>query len=263
MLVLGTGQSTGRVVASRRFAGVLVTTTQHASNEYETGTHYHEHPHLCLLLQGADLESRGSLPYPREVGQVFFYHAGEPHATVASDGPSRHANIEFDEAFLRTHGVTEPGIETAIRTRRDAAFLVIRIQSEARRGDDVSPLAIESLLLELVGPAPADARTRPRWVQEVDTILHDRWNQQLSLRELSVATGTRPVTISKHFRRYFAATLGDYVRRLRVSRSLPLLANAGIALSDVAYRCGFADQSHFTRTFRALTGVTPGAYRNL
>jgi AraC-like DNA-binding protein len=34
------------------------------------------------------------------------------------------------------------------------------------------------------------------------------------------------------------------------------------ALSTVALECGFCDQSHFTRTFKAWTGITPGHYRD-
>jgi AraC-like DNA-binding protein len=40
-----------------------------------------------------------------------------------------------------------------------------------------------------------------------------------------------------------------------------LLVSSSLALAQVADRCGFADQSHFTRDFRSLTGMTPRAYR--
>jgi AraC-like DNA-binding protein len=32
-------------------------------------------------------------------------------------------------------------------------------------------------------------------------------------------------------------------------------------LTDIAFSAGFADQSHMTREFRRLTGLSPGAYR--
>ena len=34
-----------------------------------------------------------------------------------------------------------------------------------------------------------------------------------------------------------------------------------LALAQIAYECGFADQSHFTRVFTAAVGATPGAWR--
>jgi AraC family transcriptional regulator len=34
-------------------------------------------------------------------------------------------------------------------------------------------------------------------------------------------------------------------------------------LSQVAYACGFADQSHFIRTFKSMTGLLPAKFKNL
>jgi AraC-like DNA-binding protein len=50
-----------------------------------------------------------------------------------------------------------------------------------------------------------------------------------------------------------------YLDQLRVRHARELLRN-GIAPADVALRTGYADQSHLTRHFRRLVGVTPGQY---
>ena len=41
-----------------------------------------------------------------------------------------------------------------------------------------------------------------------------------------------------------------------------LLQKKGISLCEIAYECGFADQSHFTRVFKRRVGVTPGVFRS-
>jgi AraC-like DNA-binding protein len=48
-----------------------------------------------------------------------------------------------------------------------------------------------------------------------------------------------------------------------VEQNKGLLRDGRLSLSDVALSCGFADQSHFTRVFTKLTGLTPGAWRRL
>lgn len=71
-------------------------------------------------------------------------------------------------------------------------------------------------------------------------------------------------------RRHLSARFGDEVglgpkavgRILRFRRATTLLG-AGAAPGDVAAACGFADQPHLTREFRAMAGVTPGAFPNL
>jgi AraC family transcriptional regulator len=51
------------------------------------------------------------------------------------------------------------------------------------------------------------------------------------------------------------------MRKLKIERSLEMLKTPGIRLTDVAYDCGFFDQSHFTRTFKQLTGLLPAQYQ--
>jgi transcriptional regulator GlxA family with amidase domain len=48
-------------------------------------------------------------------------------------------------------------------------------------------------------------------------------------------------------------------RRVEVAKDL-MLAEP-MPLAQVAAACGFADQSHFTRTFASLTGLTPARWR--
>ena len=47
----------------------------------------------------------------------------------------------------------------------------------------------------------------------------------------------------------------------RVEESKALLLNSTLSLTEIAIKCGFADQSHFTRSFAAAVGATPGRWR--
>ncbi len=55
--------------------------------------------------------------------------------------------------------------------------------------------------------------------------------------------------------------LGTYMRRLRVEWAADRLAGSDLPISTIAFRAGFADQPHLTRTFKSETGWTPGQYR--
>ena len=101
----------------------------------------------------------------------------------------------------------------------------------------------------------------PRWMHRLDELLNEKWNEPVTLKELSVSTETHPVTISKNFRKYFSCTLGEYMRKLKIDRSIPLIKNSNMSLTDIASHCGFADQSHFTRTFLRTTGFLPKEFR--
>jgi AraC family transcriptional regulator len=68
-----------------------------------------------------------------------------------------------------------------------------------------------------------------------------------------------------HFFRAFRQSFGEpplvYVARQRVRRSQALMRNSQAPLSQIALECGMSDQPHFTRVFRRIVGVNPGAWR--
>lgn len=101
----------------------------------------------------------------------------------------------------------------------------------------------------------------PKWVGQISELLRDRWNEHVSLQALSLETGVHPVTISRYFPRYFGGTLSDYMRKLRVKNTLSMIKNTSHKLTRIAYEAGFADQAHFTKAFKEVTGFLPKEYR--
>lgn len=64
-----------------------------------------------------------------------------------------------------------------------------------------------------------------------------------------------------HFARLFRVSTGyspmAYLLRKRIERAKSLLGRGGMPICEIAAMLGFSDQSHFSRTFRKLEGVTP------
>ena len=68
-----------------------------------------------------------------------------------------------------------------------------------------------------------------------------------------------------HFNRAFKETFGEsphaYIVGLRLEMAQEMMLSTADPLSQIAYACGFADQSHFTKVFRRVMGQPPNAWR--
>jgi AraC-like DNA-binding protein len=62
-------------------------------------------------------------------------------------------------------------------------------------------------------------------------------------------------------KRFFGLTPSQFIAKARVAAASRLLRETDQSVAAIALACGFYDHSAFTRTFRAVTGVTPTQFR--
>ncbi len=104
----------------------------------------------------------------------------------------------------------------------------------------------------------------PEWAKELKEIIQDQidTNLTLSLKEISESLNVHPSYLSREFSKYFDnLSFGDYIRKLRIEKSMELLKDPKYSLSEIAYLTGFSDQSHFNRIFKLHTGKNPSIHR--
>jgi AraC-like DNA-binding protein len=90
--------------------------------------------------------------------------------------------------------------------------------------------------------------------------LSDNYETDIGLEELASIAGLSRAHLIRAFRKEFHITPHAYLTDVRIRRARRLL-RSGEMPAEVAALCGFADQAHFTRHFKARTGVTPGQFR--
>jgi AraC family transcriptional regulator len=247
-------------------AGDLLVGVTEYKHSIETGIwHSHKNPLISYVLYGGNLENRKGAVIERTSGCVNFYHAHESHQNIYKKFPSKHVSIEIESKFLDDFNITERELSLSIQKSKHLTFAFIQILKEVLIADDQSYSSIEILFLELL-KAPSNVRiqqTSPPWMTTVKEVLNDRWNENISLQELSKEAGVHPITISKHFGKYFSCTLGEYTRSLKIEKAIALIHASNTTLTEIAFTCGFSDQSHFIRVFKSLTGFLPKDYRKL
>ncbi len=262
---LDEGNYTGNLLNKVTTANFIVSTTQYLQSQCETRLHAHKNPHICFLFQGTDIESReNELSYTRKAGEIFFYDADEPHRTITTLKSSKNLNAEIrDVSYLKTE-LSPSDLRETIETNIHKNFLSLRILEEMYTYDDITPLSLEILCLELFHNWGIErSRFVPGWVGLLRNYLNDNWQNKHSLSDLSKIAGIHPVNISKNFKKYFHCSYGQYMRGLRIRESLSLIKNSEMSLTQVAFECGFSDQSHFTRNFKIFTGLLPKQFERI
>ena len=111
-------------------------------------------------------------------------------------------------------------------------------------------------------PPPAVRGGLAPWqLRQAKQILISRLDEPISLAELARACKLSP----GHFARAFRQTTGQPPHRWlmvqRIEKAKQLLVDSTLSLAQIAQKCGFADQSHFTRVFAQLVQSSPGQWR--
>jgi AraC-like DNA-binding protein len=101
----------------------------------------------------------------------------------------------------------------------------------------------------------------PRLVRRIQQYVNAHLDSALNVDELAASVGLSASYFSRAFARSVGSTPHDYVIRRRVLRAQQLLAETDLGLAQIAVTTGFSDQSHFSRRFRQLAGLSPKAFR--
>jgi AraC-like DNA-binding protein len=89
--------------------------------------------------------------------------------------------------------------------------------------------------------------------------IHAHFCEQITLDEIAKNAGASPFHLDRTFSAAFGAPMHAYLLLLRVNAARHLLRRKSRPV-DIAGALGFADQAHFTRTFKRMVGVTPNNY---
>ena len=102
----------------------------------------------------------------------------------------------------------------------------------------------------------------PVKLQIVINYINDYLNRDLHIAVLANLVQISPYYFSRLFKQSIGVTPHQYVTQCRIEKAKQLLKKPDLSITYISQQVGFHDQSHFSKTFCKIVGVTPKKYRD-
>jgi AraC-like DNA-binding protein len=237
--------------------------------------HTHDTYAIGAILAGAEAFSYRGEAHVATAGQVVVINPGEAHTGHAAtqDGWT-YRMLYPDVALLQQaaiaitgHAQTMPYFPTAVLCDRPLARQLVKLhqalETHSRLEQDSRMLWTMAQLINRHSgdrPSPRPIGQETQAIRQTREYLEAHFAENPSLDELGAIANLSSFYLLRAFRQQVGLPPHEYLNQVRLRRAKQLLANGG-AIAQVSHETGFADQSHFTRQFKRMVGVTPGQYR--
>ncbi|MCB1024760.1 MAG: helix-turn-helix domain-containing protein [Acidobacteria bacterium] len=230
--------------------------------------HFHENARFVFVLSGTFAENYGGKTRLCRPETGIFRPPHEKHSEIYEDGVIC-ISVDIQPSWLKNIEKYSVKLENSNSIRsRSLGRLITKVSDEMEFDDDVSALALESLLTEAAVEmyrnfSEVRQSSSPDWLKHTVEYIHANYSDNLSLGQIASVSNVHPVHLSRVFRNTYHCTVAEYIRGLRVRSARDLLLRSDMTLAQIAVHVGFADQSHFTKIFKRLTHHTPAQFKKL
>ena len=273
------GKKTGEIVKYWRNPNLSDVELLHARYTAQSfSRHAHDSYAIGVIEQGALAFSYRGENWVAQAGQVNLAVPGEAHTgNAATDIGWTYRMFYIDPELMRQVSVAITGCPPhlpffAAGVISDAK-LAGRIRSLHRELEESKTARLEqeeelwALLTALIlrhadqHRPLSDPGRENLSVKRVREYMEAHFTDNFSIHDLAEVCNLSPFYLIRAFRASTGVPPHVYQQQIRVRRAKELMAQ-GYSATFAAQETGFVDQSHFSRRFRQITGMTPGQYRN-
>lgn len=263
-----------RLWKSKEIAGVELLTASFQS--FEFCKHWHDEIAIGIIEKGAEgLHYRGkSLLIPEN--NIVAINPAEVHTGFAGcDEGWSYRMFYFDPQLISDHfSMSEysvlPFINNPNITDPQLFQLLYQLHLSFEQASfEISKQSLLTLAFECLftrygnhKQSAKDNLKAQKHNNDVRDYLCDNWQNNTSLSELETLSGRSKYQVIRGFNQQFGLTPHQFSLLLKVTKAKDLLQH-GSHCADAALACGFFDQSHFSRNFKRVFGVTPMRYKRI
>lgn len=246
----------------------------HASNlTHDYPPHIHEQQCIVLVHHGSETTTLRGSAYKALPGCIFALNPEELHSSLSIDAEYRAFKIQAEE--LRRIATEVLGFTSGppyfadflIHDRHifnSLLYLYRKLEQNnsmlQQESEFISTMA--NLLVRHGKKIPARQKIHRKEDRKVDMVreyLKAGYSENISLSQLTSLTNLDRFYLLRAFANQVGVPPHEFQTQIRIAHARELIRK-GHSISDAALRTGFFDQSHLSRHFKRIVGMTPGEY---
>lgn len=248
--------------------------------------HMHKKYEIYYLLEGSRKYFIDDSIYLVNAGNLVLIDADAVHKTAnMGDIPHSRIVVNFSQSFIDDFSIHLKAMDlmSVFKTKFTVlplSFkykllienLLNRLVEVGLENPDTNKVLLQLLLSELlimiteyVGALKEKEYDSHQIVNtKVDKILKyisGNYSDELTLTSIAEKFYISPFYLSKIFKKSTNLSIVEYINSLRIREAKELLEHSSVKIADIAEKVGFSSSSHFSRTFKLVTGLSPQQYR--
>ncbi len=246
-----------------------------------TGVTLYDKYKISIMLSFGMFAVTENIAYKAQIGDIFVFRPDEIHfAKIVDKKVHKFLNIFiptdfFDEIFLNSDEIKEflehkergnlicPPLELKEKLIGDTEKITEKLKEDTLIFNIDIFSRVLNLLLMISKHYKNTAQTIaeiPRCVKNTLDYLSKNFGNKISLSLLAKENYCSVAYLSKIFKKHTGYTVYEQITNLRIENAKKLLRE-GKSVTSVTFECGFSDCSHFIKTFKKFTGLTPYQYK--
>ena len=232
---------------------------------------WHNNIEILYIDRGEGEAVSGASVYKVRAGDIIIINSNVIHTTRTDDMMTYYCLI-IDSDFLASNGITTEDTEyrTLIRDD-DARKLFLRVVEEFENGGSFFEAAVKTAAMDVmlyfsrkyIADAEEKKAQRSSKTENIKLAMgyiRAHIDEPLSLEKLSFESGLSKFYFVREFKKATGMTPVFYINLLRCREAKKMLSKNKYSIHEVAQKCGFENDSYFSKTFKKYTGLLPSEY---
>lgn len=254
----------------------VVQTVYHSSQMVHKNPHFHDCHQIILVVNGTVDFCVNDKRFKARAGDIAIFSRYENHTVLESSDKYERFVLHIDSDVVNRKSPVY-----SLLTDRPVGFcniidvspyrnLIIDIfkrillehNSEARLADEMEQLAVKQLLIAIYRCTSVDFDSAyDDVVISIKREFENQYNKKYTLNALARKYSISVSSLSHRFQSATGVSVMEYLQSCRIAHAKQMLVETDTSIGEIVEKCGFSDNSNFSRTFKILNGLSPTDFR--